>query len=71
MDIQLKPMKVVFSRTDTHWNKKIVELENPSNVFLDITYQIFEEPTKEEFDAWEEQIKSLPHFNVTEVERFI
>ena len=71
MDIQIKPMKLIFTRTDTHWNKQIVEFENTSNVFLDITYQIFDELTKEEFDAWEEQIRSLPHFNIVEVERFL
>ena len=49
MEIQIKPMKLVFTRTDTHWNKQIVELENPSNILLDITYQIFDEPTQEEF----------------------
>ena len=71
MDIQIKPMKLIFTRTDSHWNKKIVELDNPDNVLLNITYQIFDEPTQEEFDAWEDQIRSLPHFNIVEVERFI
>lgn len=71
MDIQIKEMKLVFTRTETHWNKKIQELANPENIYIDITYQIFDEPTVEEFDAWEEQIKSLPHFNIIEVERFI
>ena len=37
MEIQIKPMKLVFTRTDTHWNKQIVELENPSNILLDTT----------------------------------
>lgn len=71
MDIQIKPMKLIFTRTETHWNKQIVELANPDNVFLDITYQIFDEPTSEEFDEWEKQIKALRHFNIVEVERFI
>lgn len=71
MDIQIKPMKLIFTRTETHWNKKIVEQGNPNNVFINITYQIFDEPTEEEFNAWEAQIRSLPTFNIVEVERFI
>ena len=71
MNIQIKPMKLIFTRTETHWNKKIIEQANPDNIFINITFEIFDEPTVEEFDEWEKQIKSLPTFNIVEVERFI
>lgn len=69
MDIKIKEMKLIFSRTDTHWKKVIEDLNG--NIILEEENIIIQEPTKEEFDAWEAQTRQIPVFNIVEVERFI
>jgi chemotaxis methyl-accepting protein methylase len=69
MKIVIKDMKLSFSRTDTHWKKVIQDMEG--NVLFEEVNLISTEPTKEEFDAWEIQMKQIPVFNIVEVERFI
>lgn len=69
MDIKIKEMKLIFSRTDTHWRKVIEDLNG--NIILEEENIIIQEPTKEEFDAWEAQMKQIPVFNIVEVQRFI
>lgn len=69
MDIKIKEMKLIFSRTDTHWKKVVEDLNG--NIILEEENIIIQEPTKEEFDAWEAQMKQIPVFNIVEVQRFI
>jgi len=69
MAIEIKPMKLIFSRTETTW-KKVVEDLNGLLIYEEIN-PIIEEPTEEEFDAWETQTCSLPKWNIDEVIRFI
>ena len=58
MEIIIKPMRLIFSRTETTW-KKVVEDLNGLLIYEEIN-PIIEEPTEEEFDAWETQTCSLP-----------
>jgi|TARA_R110000803_G_scaffold6260_2_gene20341 hypothetical protein len=69
MEIIIKPMRLIFSRTETTW-KKVVEDLNGLLIYEEIN-PIIEEPTEEEFDAWETQTCSLPQWNIVEVIRFI
>ena len=69
MNIVIKDMKLIFSRTETHW-KKVVQDMNGNSILQEENI-IINEPTKEDFDAWEAQIKQIPSFNIVEVERFI
>ena len=69
MVTEIKPMKLIFSRTKTTW-KKVIEDLNGVLIYEEIN-QIIDELTKDEFDAWETQTCSLPHWNIVEVKRFI
>ena len=69
MVTEIKPMKLIFSRTETTW-KKVIEDLNGVLIYEEIN-QIIDELTKDEFDAWETQTCSLPHWNIVEVKRFI
>jgi hypothetical protein len=69
MEIQIKPMKLIFSRTEDTWKKVIEDLNG--NLIYEEVNPIVEEPTKEEFDNWETQTCSIPHWNIVEVIRFI
>tara|TARA_R110000787_G_scaffold202614_1_gene313245 strand:+ start:2692 stop:2901 length:210 start_codon:yes stop_codon:yes gene_type:complete len=69
METIIKPMRLIFSRTETTW-KKVVEDLNGLLIYEEIN-PIIEEPTEEEFDAWETQTCSLPQWNIVEVIRFI
>ena len=67
----LKDMKLIISRNGDTWDKVITDL-NGNIVFEQIGLKLFPEMiNKEYFDDWENQMKSNPHFNIVEVERFI
>jgi hypothetical protein len=71
MNIQLKPMKLIFSRDGDTWNKIIVTLDG-TTILEQIGLKLFPEMiNKEYFDGWENQLKNIPTFNIVEVERFI
>lgn len=69
MDIQIKEMKLIFTRDETHWFKRIEDLQG--NTILEESNPILEELTSEYFDNWEQMTKSIPVFNIVEVERFL
>lgn len=71
MNIQLKPMKLIFSKNeDNTYNKTITDLNG--NIILERKNLIFfEDFNKQYFDDWENQLKTLPWWNIVEVERFI
>ena len=68
---QLKPMKLIFSRTEDTWNKIVVTLDG-STILEQLGLKLFPEMiNKEYFDEWEIQLVNNPTFNIVEVERFI
>ena len=71
MNIQLKPMKLIFSKNeDNTYNKTITDLNG--NIILERKNLIFfEDFNKQYFDDWENQLKTLTWWNIVEVERFI
>lgn len=71
MNIQLKPMKLIFERHDNTWDKVITDLKG-NIIFEQRGIILFEEQiNKRYFDDWETQLKALPWWNIVEVERFI
>ena len=71
MNIQLKEMKLTFSRNGNTWDKVISDL-NGVVIFEQRGLILSEEEiTKEYFDGWEAQLKNAPWWNIVEVERFI
>lgn len=69
--MELKPMKLIFSSDGNTWDKVITDLRG--NIILEQRgLKLFPEMNnKEYFDAWEEQMKNNPNFNIVEIERFI
>ncbi len=64
-------MKLIISRNGDTWDKVITDL-NGNIIFEQRGLKLFSEMiNKEYFDDWENQMKSNPHFNIVEVERFI
>jgi hypothetical protein len=71
MDIQLKPMKLIFSRNEDTWNKIVITLDG-TTIIEQLGLKLFPEMiNKEYFDGWETQLKNNPSLNIVEVERFI
>jgi hypothetical protein len=71
MNIQPKPMKLIFSRNGDTWDKIIVTLDG-TTIVEQLGLKLFPEMiNKEYFDEWENQLKNIPIFNIVEVERFI
>jgi hypothetical protein len=71
MDIQLKPMKLIFSRNEDTWNKIVITLDD-TTIIEQLGLKLFPEMiNKEYFDGWETQLKNNPSLNIVEVERFI
>jgi hypothetical protein len=69
--IQLKPMRLTISRNGDTWDKVITDL-NGVLIFEQRGIKLFEENNnKQYFDEWEAQLRSLPFWNIVEVERFI
>jgi hypothetical protein len=69
--MKLKDMKLIISRNGDTWDKVITDL-NGNIIFEQRGLKLFSEMiNKEYFDDWENQMKSNPHFNIVEVERFI
>jgi len=70
MITEIKDMKLIFSRPNsTQWKKVVEDLDG--NLIYEELNAIFDEPTSEEFDAWEAQTLTIPHWNIVEIERFI
>lgn len=70
MNIQIKPMKLIFQSNGSTWDKIITDL-NGNIVFEQLGLILFPDMGKEYFDEWEAQMKSMPWYNIVEVERFI
>lgn len=71
MNIQIKPMRLTFSRSGDTWNKVITDLNNKV-IFQQRGLKLLpEQLNKEYFDDWERQLKQIPHWNIVEVVRFI
>lgn len=69
----LKPMKLSFikSASGDTWDKVISDIHE-NIIFEQRNITLNEENnTKEYFDSWEAQLRSLPFWNIVEVERFI
>lgn len=71
MNIQLKPMILVFENHGTTWSKTIKDLHG--NVIHTSSGGLLlpEFNNKEFFDEWEAQIRKLPVFNIVDCERFV
>lgn len=71
MNIQLKPMKLIFEKHGDTWDKVVTDL-NGTVIFEQRGLKLFSEmENKEYFDGWEAQLKQIPAWNIVEVERFI
>ncbi len=71
MNIKLKEMKLIFSKSDNTWNKIITDLQG-NIIFEQRGIKLFEENcNKEYFDDWEAQLRNGTWWNIVEVERFI
>lgn len=69
--MKLKDMKLIISRNEDTWDKVVTDL-NGNIIFQQRGLKLFPEMiNKEYFDNWETQLKSNPHFNIVEVEKFI
>ena len=69
--MELKPMKLIISSDGDTWDKVVTDLRG--NIILEQRgLKLFpENNNKEYFNDWENQMRSNPHFNIVEVERFI
>jgi len=67
----LKDMRLTFIDNGDTWDKVITDLDG--NLIFEERGNSFTDGVKrkDEFDAWEQQTKSLPVFNIVEVVRFI
>jgi len=69
--MELKEMKLIISRNGDTWDKVITDLKG-NIIYEDRGIKLFPEMINSEyFDDWENQIRSIPQFNIVEVERFI
>ena len=63
-------VKVKFINNITTWDKIIIDL-NDNIISEERGFSLNETNNKEYFDEWENQLRNIPIFEVTEVERFI
>ena len=71
MNTIIKPMKLSFIRNGSTWDKVITDLRG-NIVYEQRGIVLFDEHINADyFDDWENQLKSIPHWNIVEVERFI
>lgn len=71
MNIQLKPMRLIFKKNGNTWDKIITDLYG-TIIYEQKNLMLFpENETKEYFDDWENQLKNVPWWNIVEVVRFI
>jgi hypothetical protein len=70
LNITPKPSKLIFRREESVWTKTIQTLEG-NVIWHEETPIIEDDMNSEYFDDWETMTKSLPHFNIVEVERFV
>ena len=69
---QLKPMKLVFSKTGDTWNKIVTIIETGDLVFQELNLKFYEQEMDSiYFDNWEIQLVDSPVLNIVEVKRFI
>lgn len=68
---QLKPMKLVMSRSsETTWDKIVTIIEDGHLVFEELNLLLLPEMiNKEYFDEWQNQLERSPVLNIVEVER--
>ena len=68
---QLKPMKLVMSRSsETTWDKIVTIIEDGYLVFEELNLLLLPEMiNKEYFDEWQNQLERSPVLNIVEVER--
>ena len=71
MNIQLKPMILVFENHGTTWSKTIKDQHGNIIYASSGGLLLPENNNKEYFDAWEAQIRKLPMFNIVDCERFV
>jgi hypothetical protein len=72
-NLSLPPMKLIMSlNQDNTWNKIVTYISDGSVVSEELNLFLSpDDMNKEYFDTWETQMKSLPLYNIVEVERFI
>jgi hypothetical protein len=63
-------IKVKFIKNETTWDKIITDLDD-NIISEELGLMLDENNNKEYFDNWENQLRNIPIFEVTEVERFI
>ena len=68
---QLKPMKLVMSRSsETTWDKVVTVIEDGSLIINELNLLLLPEMlNKEYFDEWQVQLERSPALNIVEVER--
>jgi hypothetical protein len=68
---QLKPMKLVMSRSsETTWDKIVTIIEDGSLVFDELNLLLLPEMLNAEyFDEWQNQLEHSPVLNIIETER--
>ena len=71
MNIQLKPMILIFENHGTTWSKTIKDQHGNIIYASSGGLLLPENNNKEYFDAWEAQIRKLPMFNIVDCERFV
>jgi hypothetical protein len=71
MNIQLKPMILVFENHGKTWSKTVKDLNGTVIHTSSGGLLLPEYNNKEYFDQWEAQIRKLPVFNIVDCERFV
>jgi hypothetical protein len=68
---QLKPMKLVMSRSsETTWDKIVTVIEDGRLVFEELNLLLLPEMLNTEyFDEWQTQLENNPTLNIIETER--
>ncbi len=68
---QLKPMKLVMSRSsETTWDKIVTVIEDGRLVFEELNLLLLPEMLNiEYFDEWQVQLENNPTLNIVETER--
>jgi len=71
-NIELKPMKVIFTRSGDSWGMIVTVIESGYEIIKQEGLVLLPEMiNKDYFDGWENQMKNNPFLNIVEVERFI
>jgi hypothetical protein len=70
MNVQLKPMILVFENHGTTWSKTVKDLHG-NVIYTSGGLLLPENNNKTYFDEWEAQIRKIPAFNIVDCERFV